>query len=115
MVMTERLTIIHSEKRTEAPKSPENVRVVLQHEDNSRISVAIMAAQSNLATAEVTFHLAESVWIAQRIIAGDMRVATRPGLARILAGAVVALAKIGFAAGALQEIVEDPEAQADEP
>lgn len=104
--MTERLTILHSERRTEAPKSPENVRVVLQHQDNSRISVATMAADTSLATAEVTFHLAEAVWIAERIIAGDMRVATRPGLARILAGAVVALAKIGFAAGALEETIE---------
>ncbi|MRN49792.1 hypothetical protein GJU94_08090 [Brucella sp. 10RB9214] len=113
--MTERFTTLHSEQRTEAPKSRENVRVVLQHADNSRISVATMAADTSLAIAEVTFHLSESVWIAERIIAGDMRVATRPGLARILAGAVVALAKIGFAAGAFQEVDEDPEAQSHEP
>ncbi|MRN46146.1 hypothetical protein GJU93_06015 [Brucella sp. 10RB9212] len=111
--MTERLTILHSEKRTEAPKSLENIRVVLQHEDNSRISVATMAADTSLATAEVTFHLSESVWIAERIIAGDMRVATRPGLARILAGAVVALAKIGCAAGALEEVTDVEEVSDD--
>lgn len=112
--MTERLTILHSEKRTEAPKSSDNLRVVLQHEDNSRISVATMAEHSNLATAEVTFQLSESVWIAERIIAGDMRVATRPGLGRILAGAVLALAKISFQAGALEEVVHDPEALDDD-
>lgn len=113
--MTERLTILHSEDRTDTPNLDDNVRVVLMHEDNSRISVAITAASNSLAKAEVTFHLAESVWIAQRILAGDMRVATRPGLARILAGAVVALAKIGFTAGALEEVTADREAQTDEP
>lgn len=97
------LTRLHFEERKDANGAVETLRVVLLHDNGAQISVGVMAHDAIDAREECSFWLDEAFYISKKIIAGDMRAATRPGMARILAAAIIVLSKAGAQSGALIE------------
>lgn len=81
------------------------LRFVGMLDDNRSLAIATMPAarpQDYQAKAELQFELGEAVRLAQACLAGDRRALTTPGLARVLAGTVLALAKIAESGQALE-------------
>lgn len=106
------VTKLHAEARTEKHEGDATLRVVLLHTNLTHVSVATMAPGGELADAEITFQIDEAIWIARRILAGDMRAATRPGLSRILAATIMTLNICALQSGGIQQNpVEEVEAE----
>lgn len=97
------VTKLHAEARTELHEGDATLRVVLLHTNLTHISVATMAPGGELAEAEITFQIDEAIWLARRILAGDMRAATRPGLARILAASLMTLNICALQSGGIEQ------------
>lgn len=81
-------------------------RVVALSEDGTSLIVATMTAGEGVATTELTFRLDEARALAERVLSGDRRAMTRPGLARILSATAALLFRVSLAAGAIQETPE---------
>ncbi len=78
-------------------------RVVALSEDGTSLVVATMTAGEGVATTELTFRLDEARALAERVLSGDRRAMTQPGLARILSATAALLFRVSLAAGAIQE------------
>lgn len=92
--------LIHSEFRFDTPHNGEEYRIVaVDLAPNDFVAIATKAADSDTATTEISFRLADAQFFAQRILAGDMEAARRPGMSRLLAAALIVCLKILIAQG----------------
>lgn len=107
------VTKVHAEARTEKHEGNATLRVVLLHTNLTHLSVATMPPGGELAEAEITFQIDEAIWICRRILAGDMRAATRPGMARMLAATVMALNICALQAGGIEQNPVEPLGEVD--
>jgi len=73
-------------------------------DDNATIGVCAMQHGDKIVSTELEFNLGEAALLAERILSGDQRAKTTPGLARILSASVAVLFRVSLAAGALQQI-----------
>lgn len=79
-------------------------RVVCLSEDGAALTVATMTAGEDMATHELTFRLDQAQALVDRVLSGDRRAMTTPGLARILSATAAFLFRVSHAAGAIQPI-----------
>lgn len=95
-----KLAILASFPMLNAPAedAAQAVRHVGLLEDNS-IAIAVGNAGAGTVTQEFAFALDRVGGLAERVLAGDSRALTQPGLARILAGTVVILIRQAAQAG----------------
>ena len=103
------VTLIHHEYRFDNPPAGGAYRGVGTLPDGHMAVLTFGdlpdAADSRTAgTLEFAFGLHDAQFWAQRILAGDMGAARQPGMSRMLAAAVVTLAKAGMASGALDAL-----------
>ena len=66
------------------------------------VHVATRRGETNTVTSEISYDLGYAYQLSRRCLAGNNRALTTPGLARVLASAVVVLSKAAFSAGALE-------------
>ncbi|MCF6120517.1 hypothetical protein L2449_27205 [Mesorhizobium muleiense] len=78
-------------------------RVAGVMDDNATIGVCAIQDGDRIVNSELEFNLGEAALLAERILSGDQRAKTTPGLARILAASVAVLFRVSLAAGALQQ------------
>ena len=93
-----KLAILASFPMLNAPAEDAAQAVVGLLEDNS-IAIAVGNAGAGTVTQEFAFALDRVGGLAERVLAGDSRALTQPGLARILAGTVVILIRQAAQAG----------------
>lgn len=98
-----RVSVIHREFRFDHPPVNGAYRCVGLLPDG-QIGVFVHAEGSDQGTLEFAFPLNEAQFFAERILAGDMGAARKPGMSRMLAAAFMVLAKAGFAGGVLAEV-----------
>lgn len=79
-------------------------RVAGVMDDNATIGVCAIHDGDRIVNSELEFNLGEAALLAERILSGDQRAKTTPGLARILSASVAVLFRVAHAAGALQQI-----------
>lgn len=77
-------------------------RIVAELEDGN-IVVATRAIGDVGASFELGFNLGEAAHLARACLAGNAHALTAPGLSRILCASVIALTRVAFLAGALEE------------
>lgn len=90
-------------------------RVAGVMDDNATIGVCAIHDGDRIVNSELEFNLGEAALLAERILSGDQRAKTMPGLARILAASVAVLFRVSLAAGALQQTGELDERRDDFP
>ncbi|RWF49956.1 MAG: hypothetical protein EOS50_30205 [Mesorhizobium sp.] len=90
-------------------------RVAGVMDDNATIGVCAIHDGDRIVNSELEFNLGEAALLAERILSGDQRAKTTPGLARILSASVAVLFRVAHAAGALQQIGELDERRDDFP
>lgn len=101
---------IHSEYRFDTPHNGEEYRIVaVDFGPSDIVAIATRAADSDKATTEISFRLADAQFFAQRILAGDMGAARRPGMSRLLAAALIVCLKILIAQGLILPGGPEPE------
>lgn len=78
-------------------------RVAGVMDDNATIGVCAIHDGDRIVNSELEFNLGEAALLAERILSGDQRAKTTPGLARILSASVAVLFRVSLAAGAFQQ------------
>lgn len=96
------VTVIHREFRFDMPAENGTYRCVGLLPDG-QVGVFVQPEGAASGTLEFAFPLNEAQFCAERILAGDMGAARRPGMSRMLAAAVMVLVKAGLAGGVLTE------------
>lgn len=82
--------------------------------DDTRLVVASLPDGGNVAEPELSFSIGYAAALAERVLSGDQRAKTEPGLARILSATVAMLFRVSLAARAL-EPTEDTHGRGDHP
>lgn len=100
------VTLLHREFRLETPLVGGAYRAVGAVGDGN-YCVCTLDDHASTATNEFVFDLGEAGFAAQRILAGDMAAARRPGMSRMLAAALIVLTKAGLASGTLEKRAPD--------
>lgn len=70
-------------------------------DDGMTMAVCRRGAGETTATTELSMPLGEAVDLAERVLSGDARAATTPGLARILSASVAILFRVALTSGAI--------------
>ncbi|MER2536898.1 MAG: hypothetical protein ABTQ31_17230 [Rhizobiaceae bacterium] len=108
------LTILADVPHLDRASRAEQFRRVAGMLDAQSLAVATMVAGEAEAQTELIFSVDDAVRLAERVLAGDPRARTQPGLARILSATACVLFRVAQQAGAIQsmEIFDGDDANA---